>query len=161
MGARGPAPKPSDLKKKQGTYQKSKSLSDEFSPEKIINLPKAPVFLNKFGKQEYYKVGEVLLKNGLLADIDMNTFISYCMQMGVYYDSQMILKKEGRVIKSKSGYMQPHPYVAIGNAAHALALKIGASFGITPSARTRVSAPKQDVKTSKLLSLIPKKANGA
>lgn len=161
MGARGPAPKPTDLKKKQGKFKKSQSLPDEFSPEKLAVLPKPPTYLNKWAKDEYSTVGKILLQNGLLANIDMATFISYCMQIGVFYESQVVLKKEGRVIKSKSGYMQPHPFVAIGNAAHALALKIGASFGITPSARTRVSAPKQDVKTSKLLSLIPKKANGA
>jgi len=158
MGARGPKPKPSALKKKQGTFQKSRAPENEFEPEPIKVLPKPPLFLNKYSKNIYFEIGPILLEQGLLTNVDMDTFISYCIEMGTYYECKVALKKEGQVIKSKSGYMQPHPLVAICNASFNNAQKIAANFGFSPSARTRVGVAKQpEKKLSKLLSLIPKK----
>lgn len=162
MGARGPKPKPSALKKRDGTYKKCKQAPSEYSPDQIETLAKPPTWLNKYAKDEYLKVGAVLLKDGLLATIDMNLFITYCQQMGIFIESQHVLKKEGRVVKTKSGYSQPHPYVAIGNSAHQIAIKIAASFGITPSARTRVSAEKKAIDEKPkdgILRLVPKKVS--
>ncbi len=159
MGLRGPKPLPTSIKKKRGTFQPSRSAKNEYDPKKIEELPKPPAFFNKWAKSEYLTVGKILIQDNLLATIDLSLFITYCQQMGVYYESQQTLKKEGRVITTQSGYKQPHPAVSDGNNALGQAIKIAASFGITPSARTRVSSEKEDKKDLRnpILSLIPKK----
>lgn len=158
MGARGPKPKPSAILKKKGTFKQSRSAKNEYSPSLLEELPKPPTYFNKYAKSEYLKTGAILLRDGLLANIDLSMFESYCMQMGIYMEAQFILKKEGRVSKAKSGYLMPHPYVSIGNKALEQANKIAASFGISPSARTRVSATKQEEKPKNpILSMIPGK----
>jgi len=159
MGTRGPKPLPTSIKKKKGTFQACRSAKDEYSPKTFTELPKPPVFLNKWAKSEYMTVGNILIQDNLLATIDLSLFITYCQQMGVYYESQQTLKKEGRIIETKSGYKQPHPAVSDGNTALGQAMKIAASFGITPSARTRVSAEKTEKKDegNPILKLVPLK----
>lgn len=154
MGRTGPKPIPTAIKKKKGTAKNSRLLPDEYAPPPISNLPKPPDHFNEYAKREYHYVGEKLLADKLLVDIDLSTFIMYCTEMGIYYEAQECLKKDGRVFKIKrTGYMQPHPMVSIGNTALKNAMSIGVNFGITPSARTKISGPSK-AKENKLGKLI-------
>jgi len=47
------------------------------------------------------------------------------------------LDAEGYVCKTKTGYMQPHPAVAIKQNAEATAIKLLKEFGLTPQSRAR------------------------
>lgn len=133
---------PTAIKKAKGTAQKSRLLPNEYKPEVITKLPAPPDHLTDFAKNEYIKVGNKLLSDGLLTQIDMSSFIAYCIEMGTYFEAQQELKDNGRVFKMKgSGYLQQSPWVNIGSNALKNAQSIGSSFGITPSARTKVAGP--------------------
>ena len=147
MAVKGRKPLPTSTKKKKGTAQNSRILKNEYAPDLVKKMPAPPDYFNSYSIDEFYKVGEKLLADGLLADIDITLFEVYCNEIGIYKNAQDILNKDGRVIKLKgSGYMQPHPYVAIANNAQKMANSLAASFGITPSARTRVSGKTKDDK---------------
>lgn len=141
----GRKPLPTSIKRKKGTAQNTRILEDEYTPDLLEKLPPPPDHLNEYAIIEYQKVGKQLLDDGLIVNIDMASFIAYCVEMGNYIEAQKVLNNDGRVIKNeKSGYMQPHPMVAISNTSLKNAMSIGVQFGITPSARTKVAGPKKE-----------------
>lgn len=147
-----------DLKKKMGTFQKSRSAGKAVETELLRELPKPPIFMGKHAKALYLSIGNELIEHGVLGKVDLSMFQSYCMQMGTYIECEIALKKEGRIMTLKNGYKQAHPLVAISTQSLAIALKVGASFGLSPAARPKIPTQKKEPEMkSKILSLIPQK----
>lgn len=137
---------PTSVKRAKGTAQNCRILVDEYTPKSLDKLPPPPDYLNDFSKKEYEQVGSQLFADGLIVNIDMSMFIAYCVEMGTFKECSQIITNEGMIIEAgKDNYKMPHPAISTKNTALKNALAIGSKFGITPSERTKVSAPLKEI----------------
>ena len=138
---------PTELKKMQGTLEKSRLLENEMQVELCSNLPKSPDWLSKIGKQEWKKITLQLYNLNMLHKIDLRLIEAYCNEISLYIETEQLLRNKGRIqaFKNPDGtlkHAQAVPYQKIAKDALNSALKLATQFGITPSARASISAPQ-------------------
>jgi P27 family predicted phage terminase small subunit len=148
--------KPTELKKLEGTYRKDRAIEDEFAPNPIRNTPIAPHFLNQWGLEEWERITPLLIDYNLLTEFDKSMLYNYCNEYGKYIECEIILRQQGRVIKTKTGYPIVNPLESMAQRSLQNAMKIADKFGFTPASRTSISAtPKKDKPTG-IMTLIKK-----
>jgi len=129
---------PTVLKEMYGTARADRILENEMQVDLVSDLPDAPELLSTIGVQEWYKVTSQLLNLKLIE--------AYCNEMSLYIESELELRQNGRIdnFKNSNGDLvrsQAKPLVKVKNDALANALKLAVQFGLTPVARTNISAP--------------------
>lgn len=146
MGKRGPAPKPSALKLVENTYRSDRAAPNEV--EFAEGLPPAPEFLGPRAQREWGRiVGELEKVPGLLQQTDMAALAAYCSTFATFAHCEEILRDGGltTTVTMKNGTERQvaRDEVRIRSDAWAKLRQFAAEFGFTPSARSRVSAPRQ------------------
>lgn len=111
---------------------------DEPTPQ----LAPAPEWLTPEAKEEWGRTGQRLLTAGLMTEADTPALLLYCEAWSTWRHAMAKVAEFGLVIKTKSAYLVPSPYLLIANKAMDQMLKILAEFGMTPSSRARVSTSK-------------------
>lgn len=145
MGRRGPAPKPAKLKLLQGTYRADRDASSPPTPETAV--PSCPSWLHAEAKRVWRRITPQLEKLGLISEIDRDALAAYCQAYAEWWQMERIIADEGHFQTNlRSGHTSPHPAVRIRDAAVKTMRDYEREFGMTPSARTRVSAEKKDDK---------------
>ena len=137
---------PTVLKEMYGTARADRILENEMQVDLVSDLPDAPELLSTIGVQEWYKVTSQLLNLKMLHHIDLRLIEAYCNEMSLYIESELELRQNGRIdnFKNSNGDLvrsQAKPLVKVKNDALANALKLAVQFGLTPVARTNISAP--------------------
>tara|TARA_R110000765_G_scaffold247694_1_gene349655 strand:+ start:207 stop:683 length:477 start_codon:yes stop_codon:yes gene_type:complete len=137
---------PTVIKQMQGTARADRVLENEMQVDLISQLPEAPELLSTIGIQEWYKITSQLFNLKMLHNIDLRLIEAYCNEMSLYIETEMMLREKGRiqVFKNSDGtikHAQAVPYQKIAKDALNSALKLATQFGITPVARTNISAP--------------------
>lgn len=161
MGARGPKALPSNVHLLRGNPSK-KSISEllgEFNPE--VEIPSCPRHLWPEAKKEWKRISFELEKYGLISKLDRAALSLYCQAWArLVWAEEMLaramkLAEQGRIAaevkgeewKGGDGFMIPTPngnfsyspyWVAARQAADQVD-KFQASFGLSPSSRSRVS----------------------
>lgn len=150
MAQRGPKTKPTKLKLLKGTARKHRLNASEPQPD--VALPDPPEHLTAAALSEWDRIAGDLVALGILTDIDRGTLAAYCQAYGRWSAAETALARmaardtmtEGLVIKTKSGNLIQNPLVGAANKAMADMVRYAAEFGLTPSARTRVSGTQDD-----------------
>ena len=137
---------PTVIKKMQGTARADRILENEMLVDLLHDLPDAPDLLSTIGAEEWYKVTSQLLNLKMLHTVDLRMIEAYCNEMSLYIECEIDLRKNGRIdiFKNSNGDIirtQAKPFVKIKNDALNNALKLACQFGLTPSARSNISAP--------------------
>ncbi|TVS18954.1 MAG: phage terminase small subunit P27 family [Gammaproteobacteria bacterium] len=148
MGLRGPKPKPTALKKLEGTYRADREAPN--APEVEPGLPDLPegwedAPWSDHATKEYWHIGPQLVRLGLLSEVDRAAFLSYCDYWGrwMYYRGQVA--KHGDKQTTAGGFESQSADVQMMNKAQEGVKKCLAMFGLSPADRTRVSSGiKQD-----------------
>lgn len=140
MGARGPAPKPTQLKILAGNPGHQKLNTNEPKPRPIA--PKCPSWLDREAKREWRRVAPELEALGLLTLVDMAALAGYCASYALWKKCAEAIAAEGLTFETDRGYVMQRPEVAIGNKALAEVRAWCAQFGLTPSARARMTLPE-------------------
>ncbi len=149
MGQRGPKPKPATVHLLHGNASKKplSQLLDGVHPE--VSIPKCPAHLQEEAKREWKRIGVELEALGLVSQIDRAALAAYC---AAWAESVHCEKKiaelnaadprgeAGLVGITPSGYQQMSVWVQIRNRAYERMMKFAAEFGMSPSARSRVTA---------------------
>lgn len=143
MGLRGPAPQPTALKRAKGNPGKRPLNDDEPTPK--IEAPKPPNHLSCFAKREWRRITPLLLRYGLLSQLDRSALAMYCQAYGRWKKAERELKAEGEVVLSKHGQSYQSPWLSIANKAMDRMNKAISEFGLSPSARTRIKVSLSDV----------------
>jgi P27 family predicted phage terminase small subunit len=79
--------------------------------------------------------------NGIqLCEQDTHAILLLAKNLNTIADADKALDKGGMVLTTKSGYVQPNPYIAIRNKAQDNALKLLRQLGMTPAARLATRA---------------------
>jgi P27 family predicted phage terminase small subunit len=137
----GRPPKPTQLKVLHGTLEKSRVLESEFTPEIVDSLQ--PSFLvTDYELQEWDRITGELSKYGLLAEIDSVLIESYCVEYAKYRSTIELLRTEGLIKKGQRGDFI-NPLHMIAERSFDRMYRLGLMFGLTPAARTKVSAKPQ------------------
>lgn len=144
---RGPKPSPTNVKMVMGNPGKRPLPQNEPRPKS--GKPCAPAHLNEDAKLEWVRVERELESLGILSGLDRAAFAAYCQAYGRWVQAERTLSKmnnqaEGLVIKTSNGNMIQNPLVGIANKAMADMVRYAAEFGMTPSARSRVSVGDQE-----------------
>ena len=137
---------PTVLKEMYGTARADRILENEMQVDLLSELPEAPDLLSEIGIAEWYKVTTQLFNLKMLHDVDQSLILAYCNEMSLYIESELELRENGRIdnFKNSNGDLvrsQAKPLVKVKNDALANALKLAVQFGLTPVARTNISAP--------------------
>lgn len=112
-------------------------------------IPKMPSHLDTIARKEWRRIGEELLKLGLVTKIDMAALAAYCCFYSEWVQCEKKLKDIGfeqRVITTANGYLQQNAWVSLRNNALSQMKSYLVEFGMTPSSRSRVDVtPQQDL----------------
>lgn len=158
MGARGPKPLPANVKAFTGTAHRplrAADLSDGVHPE--VGLPSMPTHMSAEARKEWKRVTPLLLELNLLTKIDRSALELYCRTYGRLQQVERALtQKQEQLLGSghdpTDALVQPTPtgFVresALSRLAADLSQQVDrylASFGMSPSSRSRVVASRND-----------------
>lgn len=134
----GPKPKPSALKKLQGTYRADRVVPNEARFDIPIRMPSPPEDLSVDGAKLWRSVGKMLLNAGLYTAGDFIALELMCMAYGRMKEAERLMVDDGMVLRGKDGGYYQSPYLAIVNRAWDQVRSMLAEFGMTPAERTRV-----------------------
>ena len=145
MAQRGPKTKPTQLKLLTGTARDHRLNPREPQPEVIC--PRAPEHLTTAARAEWDRIVVELMALQLVSNLDRGTLGAYCQAYGRWSAAETALARmaerdtvtEGLIVKTKSGNLIQNPLVGAANNAMADMVRYAAEFGLTPSARSRVS----------------------
>jgi P27 family predicted phage terminase small subunit len=143
---RGRKPEPTHLKLIKGNPGKRRI--NEREPVPTSQLPSPPSHLSDGAKVEWGRVSEELYRLGLLTGVDRAALAAYCQAYGRWAQAEEAIttmaKQDkltgGLMIKTTNGNAIQNPLVGTANKAAADMVRYAAEFGMTPSARSRLSA---------------------
>lgn len=142
---RGRKPTPTHLKLVRGNPGKRRLNAAEPVPERV--LPSPPPELSADARTEWDRVAGELHRIGVLSGIDRAALAAYCQAYGRWVVAERAIAKmaerdpltEGLMIKTTNGNAVQNPLVGTANKAMADLVRYAAEFGMTPSARSRIS----------------------
>ncbi|MCC7369681.1 MAG: phage terminase small subunit P27 family [Chloroflexi bacterium] len=140
MAGRGPAPKPTKLKVLAGNPGHEKLNRTEPKPRPVA--PKCPTWLDLEAKREWRRVAPELERLGLLTVVDMAALAGYCQSYSTWRTASRALAEHGLTYEAANGNIRQRPEATIANKALAEVRQFCQEFGLTPSARSRMSLPE-------------------
>jgi len=156
---RGRKPKPRGLRVLQGNPGKRPLPADSIPAAAAI--PTAPEHLSEAAKAEWESLARSLHRVGILGEFDRAAFGAYCEALARWAAAQTVLNemakndpRGGLLIKAKSGIIYENPLVGIARRAALDTVRFAAECGMTPSARTRVTATPPPEKENPFLAIM-------
>jgi P27 family predicted phage terminase small subunit len=146
MGERGPKPLPANVHLLNGNPSKKKFSVLSDGSRVPVEIPDCPSHLDAGAKREWKLIVPELERLGLIAKIDKAALAIYCVAYSRWEAAEKELKKLGLdalTFKTPSGYTQTSPLLQISNKAQEQIKSSMADFGMSPSARSRVSVTLQ------------------
>lgn len=137
MATRGRKPTPTAIKVLEGNPGKRALNKNEPKPEK--KAPRCPAWLEDEAKKEWKRMSKTLEQMGLLTDMDMVAFAGYCQAYARWKEAEDFLTQHGSIVRTPNGYLQQVPQVTIAQTNLRTVLRFCEQFGLTPSARSRIS----------------------
>ena len=145
---RGPRPMPTHLKLLRGNTGKRPLNKDEPHPEPFLDVPDPPLFLTGSASDEWWRTATELHRLGLLTKVDVPALAAYCFSFGQWKMAAESLERmqsgdpvmNGMLLKGKYGDAIVNPLVSIVRKHAADVVRYAAEFGLTPAARSRISA---------------------
>lgn len=143
-----------DLKAARGTLRadRKREIVSMEPLHKTVRTPKA--LLTKRAKVEYSRCLKHLVADGLAAEVDKSLLIAYCNEMANYDNlAKEIAEAEEVLSTTPTDAANITKYKALlafidsasrrRDTALKNAMKLGEMFGLTPSARGKIKAPKK------------------
>lgn len=148
MGQRGPKKLPSNVHRLRGNPSKlgAGELLDEVRPP--VEIPSCPNHLLPDARKEWRRITPLLEQLGLIAKIDLAALAVYCQSYGRWRQAELKIRElneqspltmPGLVGKTPSGYEQVSVWLQISNRSVETMHKFLCEFGMSPSARSRVT----------------------
>jgi len=137
----GPAPKPTALKLLAGNPGKRTLNQNEPQPERII--PAMPRGMPKPAQRFWKTYADRLDRLGLLTEVDDPAFTLMAIHYGVAWEAARILRDEGLATVDENALTRKHPMLQVLRDSTRTFLQLADRFGLTPSARARLSIPEQ------------------
>jgi P27 family predicted phage terminase small subunit len=124
---------PTALKEHEGTYREDR---DGGTLKLRLGVPAKPKWLDEVAGMIWDEtVDELLETPGLLTYADGAVLALYCDAWRQYHEFDEQIRRDGNTIESLTAGKKAHPLLNRRDAARSDAVKIGALFGLNPSAR--------------------------
>ena len=141
-------PKPSAIKKIEGTYRKDRAVKNEVQPRISMDL-EAPTDLNEWGQKYWIDIMSEYSKVGLVTKVDIGALHSLCQWYGVFQEALDLVAAKGleveieRFTQKGESYLitDVNPMIGVADKAYKNYKMMCVEFGLTPASRTRISAP--------------------
>lgn len=138
MAQRGRKPTPTAIKELEGNP--GKRPLNENEPKPMKKAPACPKWLEPEAKKEWRRLAKQMESIGILTEVDMAAFASYCQAYARWKEAEEFISQHGSIVKTPSGYWQQVPQVSIAQTYNKIMTKLAAEFGLTPSSRSRIIA---------------------
>jgi P27 family predicted phage terminase small subunit len=129
------------LKELEGNPGKRRLNTAELRPPAPAAVPYAPKFVNVDAKREWNRMVGILLELGLYTEVDHAALAMYCQAWGRWVVAERTLAIEGEIVTTVKGGLSQNPWRYEANKAFAQMRQMLPEFGLTPSSRSRMSAP--------------------
>jgi P27 family predicted phage terminase small subunit len=139
---RGRKPTPTALKLLRNNPGRRPLNPHEPKPPAVRSAP--PAWLTGAAATEWRRIAPELSRLGLLTTIDRDALAAYCQTFARWREAEAEIKKRGMVLKGRDGGPVKSPFITIADRALAQLLRYQEQFGMTPSARSRVSTTTTD-----------------
>jgi P27 family predicted phage terminase small subunit len=113
-------------------------------PKPKVARPHCPAHLDDMAKLEWDRLVPILTQMQVLTEADYMALASLCQAYSTMAKAQEQLNKTGILFKTPNGYVQQSPLVSIVHQSAELLTKLCREFGLTPSARSRVTTIGQN-----------------
>jgi P27 family predicted phage terminase small subunit len=104
------------------------------------NLPRCPAHLTPPAAREWRRVVKVLDGMGILTAVDVAALAAYCQAYGRWVEAEGRLREGPLLYRTPGGHVQPSPLLGIIHKQLELMGRYMVELGMTPAARSRVSA---------------------
>jgi P27 family predicted phage terminase small subunit len=122
-----------------GTFRADRDDGKEKLKAKQVNeLPAAPTWLSKSGREYYDRLTEILLYAGILSSSDLDMLAILAAELSRYRESYLAIQKEGAVIKLANGYYKANQYNQICEKAFRNASELAQGWGFTFQSRDKM-----------------------
>lgn len=148
--SKGRKTKPNELKELQGTLRPHRVKTDAIKPTiELSTTP--PEELNEWGSQLYEVIMSEYCQIGLITRVDTGSLLMLCNEFGTYCEADDLIKAQGLEIEEEKynkdgnvvGYVKtPNPNLKTRNDALKNYKALCVEFGLTPSSRAALNAPK-------------------
>ncbi len=142
MGRRGPPPKPSALKKLQGTYRKDRAARNEIEPKK--GCPDRPTGLDKIARERWDLLAPQLVELGVLTLVDGSVLEGFCRHYSRAVQADRAIDKHGMIVETPFG-PKLNPAVRVSRESWTVLNQLGSKLGLSPADRARLSMPEKPV----------------
>jgi P27 family predicted phage terminase small subunit len=142
MGRRGPVPTPTAILKQRGSWRaKAREGKEVKGP---VGTPICPSWLNQEAKNTWKRIVPKLRAMNVLTMIDGEALARYCQVSSRWKRAELFIQKHGDTypLKDEKGQircLQQFPQVAIANKLAIQLARLEQEFGLTPSARSRIT----------------------
>lgn len=117
-------------------------------PKPANDKPPPPRWLKGFGLEEWHRLADPLHAIGTLTSVDQSMFAIYCEAFGRLRTAIADLERmaaedpttHGVVLKTRDGNFVQNPMVGAVNVLRRDVQRLAAEFGLSPSARTQITA---------------------
>lgn len=104
-----------------------------------IQIPKPPTILLKSGKEKYYSIAEMLIKEGKWKPGDEIALLALCMNYQRWIQAEREIRKFKKLtFSTDTGYRQQIPEISIANNAMSNMLSYIKEFALTPRERSKL-----------------------
>lgn len=144
MGHRngGRRPKPAELRRLEAGGGERSPVSHRAVPEPIVVQGREPLTmpggLPRDAEDAWHAIVPPLERIGLLDGIDAIALEAMCVQYARAKQAGRIVAEQGPLTTGSTGQIVEHPAVAIERNAAAMFFRYAESYGLTPTARTRL-----------------------
>ena len=136
MGRRGPAPKPTSLKRLEGNPGKRKLNQNE--PKPRSRRPTMPAHFNEDQIATWKRITRELRVMQVMTSADADVITLLVEAIVERREAQKIIAKDGETIMSPNGYPTVHPLSGKVNKLSAQILRLLEQLGMTPASRSRI-----------------------
>ena len=137
MARKGPAPKPKHLQLIRGNPSRHPLPEDIPEPE-VLEHAEPPDYLSDVAKQKWPGMVEMLSRNGVFTEMDIDLLALYCEAFADRRECREHFV-DGKTHTADSGYESISPYVAMEKQCIKIMMDCMSIFGMGPSHRTRIS----------------------
>ncbi len=115
----------------------------ENEPKPKVMLLEAPDYLkeDEIAIEEWNRIVPELYLLDLLTNPDRAALEIYCTQYSIYLQAMADIKEHGLISENVRNGVKPNPSIAIARESGKMVKSIAVEFGLTPSARVRLSVP--------------------
>lgn len=141
MGARGPAPMPTELKLLHG--ERRSSRLNRNAP-KVKNTPVMPAGMSDAAQAIWNRVMRDYSASGILTSVDTDALRVYCESVVRYEHAAAMLEKSGPLVRgARRGDLVKNPLHQVVRDDADLIRAFARELGFTPSARSALTAVKE------------------